>query len=362
MRPSTFKILLAISFYPLAGYAQPLSKAEHCVAVEEKLDIDPSALHDTYVTVYLNHLQQCQPAIDRQFFLYKKLLDQLLKAIPSTSSMEAIDRVVHTMLDEIPNPNLDSLSEIAHEPWKELSKRIQTDRNIVPNIAPSVNYYLEKPLSVSQNIQTLRGVPLRAVEMTQNFSSQFSICTNTEEFQHLLKPLHYFLQDLIFLFARFIDYNQMYSFQRLYRIYHTLHMQQNEAPSHLQFISWLQLPLHFIEFLSESVDWTAPPFQNNYKWLEPLLTLLTLHKQIGEKMQNYCVPYQPFLTTQFVEHHYIAQFLEDHEISEERRGELLEIIQENLKERDHGFFFRSTIPADKERIYLYFLRLHSTPE
>lgn len=362
MRPSTFKILLAIIFCPLAGHAQPLSQAEHCLAVEEKLDINPSALHDTYVTIYLNHLQQCQPAIKRQFSLYKKLLDQFLKAVPSPSSMEAIGRVVHAMLDQIPNPDLDSLSQTAQEPWQELSKRIQTDPSIVPNIAPSVNYYFEKPLSVSQNTQTLRGVPLSVVEMAQNFSSQFSICTNTEEFQHLLKPLHYFLQDLIFLFAQSTDYNQMYSVQRLYRVYHTLHLQQDKTPSHLQFISWLQLPLPFIEFLSESVDWTAPPFQNNYRWLKPLLTLLTLHKHIGEKMQNYCIPYQPFLTAQFVEHHYIAHFLEDHELSEERRGELLEIIQENFKERDHGFFLRSTISSDKERIYLYFLRLHSHPE
>ena len=362
MRPIIFKTLLVIYSYPLFANTQPLSQAEHCLAVEERLTIEKSALHDTYVTVYLNHLQHCQPSIERQFLLYKKLLDQLLKAVPSPSSMTAIDRVVHVMLDQIPNPNLDSLNEIAHEPWEQLSERAQTDENIVFNISPSVNYYLEQPLSVSQNIQTLEGVPFHAVEMNQKFSSQFSICTNTKDFQYLLKPLHYFLQDLIVLFTQHVDYNQLYSFQKLYNIYHSLHLQQTQTPSHLQFIAWLQLPLPFIEFLSESIDWTAPPFHNNYNWLNPLLTLLTLHKYVSEKMQNYCVNYQPFLTTQFVEHHYIAQFLEGHRPSEEERGELLQIIQANFKERDHGFFFRSIIPSDKNLIYLYFLRLHSDPE
>lgn len=362
MRLIIFKILLLICSFSFIANAQPLSRAEHCLKIEEKLNIDPSASHDTYVTVYLNHLRQCQPSIERQFSLYKKLLDQLLKAVPSSSSMEAIDRVVHVMLDQIPHPNLDSLSEISQEPWGELSERAKADKNIVINISPSVNYYLETPLSFSQSIQRLEGVPLHAVEMTQRFSSQFSICTNTEEFQHLLKPLHYFLQDFIFVLVQPVDYNQLYSFQKLYAIYHSLHLQQTQAPSHLQFISWLQLPPPFIEFLSESIDWTAPPFHNNYNWLSHLLTVLTLHKHVREKMQNYCIPYQPFATTQFVEHHYIVKFLEGHYPSKEARGKLLEIIRANFKERDHDFFFRSTIHPDQKRMYLYFLRLHPDPE
>ena len=365
MRLSTFKILLLIIFCPTVHTeisSQTVSRAEHCLALEEKVNIKPE-LHESYVTVYLHHLQQCQANIENQFQLYKKLLDQVLKSLPRASSMEATSRVVQTLLDQISKPDLNSLSEIAHEPWQELSQRIQEDQNILVHISVPLNYnFLQKPLLVLQNIQTLDDVPLHAVEMTQNFSSQFSICTNTEEFQHLLKPLHHFLQNLIFLFTRSINENQMYSFQKLYKIYHTLHVKSGEPSRSLDFISWLQLPLPFIDFLSQSVDWTAQPFENSYKWLEPLLPLLKLHKQVEEKINNHCVAYQPFLKTHFVEYHYIAQFLENNTLSEERRHELLQMIHENLREGNNDFFFHSTIPSNKQSIYLYFLKLYSTPE
>jgi len=358
MRLNTFKILFIIGLYPLTAHTHTLSQAEHCRAIEEKWDIESSAHHDTYVTIYLNHLQECKPSIERQFSLYKKLWDQLLRALPSPSSMKAIGKVADDILDQIPeDPNLDALYDISQEPWAQPSERIQKDENIVSHISPAVNYSFTKPLQVVQQTQELRGVSARITEMAQSFPSQFSICANTEFFQHLLRPFHYLVQDLIFLFTKIIDYNQLFVFQQLYKTYHLIHKgaKPPQRPDHPQFISWLQFPLPFIEFL-QSIDWTAPPFHNNYQWLDPLLTLLTLHKNIREKMQNYCVPYQPFAAAQFTEYH-IVQFLTDHNLPEEERGKILETTQEHLRERHQDFFFNSIISSNKESIYVYLLKL-----
>jgi len=366
MHTIIFKILLLIYSSPFVANAHPLSPEDHCLKIiENQWNIKPSAPHNIYTTVYLNHLRQCNLPIDHRFSLYKSLLTQLFIAFPSPSSMDAMSKVVNDILDQIPNPDLDSLSEISQGPWETLFEREKADENIVFNIPSFINYDFETPLSFSQNIQYLQDAPqhpLHVVQLTKTFSSQFSICTNTKNFQHLLKPLHDFLQNFIFKFTQSIDNSQFYSFQQLYNIYQSLHQQQTQAPGHLQFISWLQFPLPFIEFL-ESIDWTTPPFLNSYAWLKPLLTLLTLYKHVREKMQEYCIPYQPFEKNNLEEYHYIIQFLEDYQPSEKtRRDELLKVIRANLKNISDSFFFRSTTQPDKKRIYIYFLRLHSDPE
>ena len=361
MRPILFKILLLICVYPSSSLAQQLSQAEHCIALEEKWNLKLNS-RDTYVTFYLNHLQKCQPPIEQKFVFYKKILNWLLEQGPSPSILEQVNRVVQTLLDEIPKPKTESLQTLAHDNWETLSEKAQKN-GIVFNISPSLNYHAEKPLSTQQAFQPLEGTILHAAEMTQKFSSQFSICKNTEEFQQLLRPLNAFLQNIIFLFSQHTNYEQLRSFQQLYTLYSSFYSQQQfHTSNYLHYISWLQLPFSFIEFLEEAIDWESPPFHNNYDWLKPLLFLLKMHIDVSEKIQSHCVPYQPFLNKEFVEHHYIAEFLEGQKISKEEKGRLLEIIQENLREQHGDFFFRSNISSENERMYSYFINLHSQPK
>ena len=130
-------------------FAQTLSQAEHCIALEEKLNIQ-SPLHDNYVNVYLNHFEKCQPPIEYQFPLYQKLLNQLLKKDFSPAILESTDRVIQHILDQIPLPDTESLQEFAHENWQTLSE--QRD-HIAFHIPPFAGYNFEKPLSITQDTQ-----------------------------------------------------------------------------------------------------------------------------------------------------------------------------------------------------------------
>ncbi len=361
MRPILFKILLLICIYPASLFAQQLSQAEHCMALDKKLESEFN-LYENYVTAYLNHLQECQPSIENKFLFYKKLLTWLLSIPLSPIALEQLDRVTQSLLNEIPLQEVESLEEFSLDTWEVLSQKAQTE-DIVFNVSPSLSYHSEKPLTVKQSFQKLEGVFFKITEMTQKFSSQFSICRNTEEFQHLLRPLNSFLQDFIFKIAQNISYDQLRLFQQLHTLYSSFQSQQfHHTSDHLQFISWTHLPPPFIKYISESINWDAPPFQNKYDWLKPMLSILKSHVKITEAIQNYCVPYQPFLNTEFIEHHYIAEFEEPNQLFKSGRRELLEIIQENFKEKDHVVIFHSYISSENTRIYLYFVRHHLHPE
>ena len=253
----------------------------------------------------------------------------------------------------------ESLQTLAGESWQTLSEQ---KNNIAFHVFSPASYNFEKPLFVTQDIKNIQGVPIHITTISQKFSSSFSICRNTEEFQHLLKPLDSFLQDMIFIFLQFVHYDQLSSFQQLYALYHSLYLPADgESPAPPQFISWMQMPPSFIEFLSNSVDWNSPPFQNNYEWLKPVLSSLKIHSRVSERMNMYCLPYQPFLNKEFIEHHYTVKFAEDYQADKNKRREILENLQENLKTQDSIFFFRSHIPSENDRVYLY-LVTHYLPQ
>ena len=357
MRLILFKILLFT--YSLPALAQSLSQEEHCLALEEKLNIQ-SQLYDAHINVYLNHLEKCQPPIEHQFSLYKKLLDQLLKKENfSPLILESIHRVIQYMLNSIPDPNVEPLQTLAHKSWDTLPEQME---DVTFHISPAVNYHLERPLSVSKNVQKIRGVPFHVTVISQKFVSQFSICKNTKEFQHLLNPLHSFWQDTVFAFLQSVNSNQLHSLQQLYTLYHSIHSTSFDVPTYSPFISWIHLPLPFINFLSDSIDWSTSFFQNNYDWLNSLLSLLKIHINVSDKMQTYCVPYQPFINKEFTEYHYTVKFTEAHRFSTEKRGEILQWIQEHLKQQNPMFFFRSHILPEKDHIYMYFITNHSRQE
>lgn len=357
-----FKALFFIFFYPVFTLTQELSQEEHCIALETTLN-SKSRLYDHYVTVYLNHLKKCNPPLEGKFELYRRLLKWLSENGFSQDILTPLNKVIHSIIDQMPNPNVESLRELSYVSWKVLSETAQQE-DIVLNVLPFMRYHSETPLSTKQGVGRLEGAPLIIAEMTQRFSSELSICKNTKEFQYLLRPLNAFLQDTILSYSRSVNYDQLHSFQQLYNLYHSLYSQQLQAPpSHLQFISWTQFPLPFIEFLSEAIDSETAPFHNNkYRWLKPLLSLLKMHIMASETMQNYCILYQPFLNTEFVEHHYTAQFPRGNQTPKEKRGRLLKIIEANVKEKAHGIFFRANISPENDRIYLYFIRLHPRPE
>lgn len=361
MHPILFKALLCTAaVYSFSAVTQTLSQAEHCIALEEKLNIK-SHWYDNYVDVYLNHLKKCQPPIKYQFSFYKKLLDQLLKTDLPPPILKSMNKVIQHLLDSIPvYSDRESLQTLASESWQTLSEQ---KNNIAFHIFSPASYNFEKPLFTTQNIQKTKGAPIHVTTISQKFSTPFSICRNTEEFQYLLKPLDSFLQDMIFISLQSVHYDQLRSFQQLYALYHSIHPPaDDEPPAPPQFISWMQMPPSFIEFLSNSVDWSSPPFQNNYNWLKPVLSSLKIRGRMNEKMHTYCLPYQPFLNKEFIEHHYTVKFAEDYQADKNKRREILESIQENLQKNDSIFFFRSHIPSENKRVYLYFITHHLPPK
>lgn len=349
-----FKILLlAFVPYSFPAFAQTLSQAEHCIALEEKLNIQ-STWPEHYVDIYLNHFENCRPPIEYQFSFYKKLMDQLLKQEFSTSILESLNKIILHLMDQIPlDSDTEFLQKFTSENWQTLSE--QRD-NITFHIPPHSDYHFEKPLFITQNTQQVGDVPLNITVMSQKFSSSFSICKNTEEFQHLLKPLESFLQDLIFISSQSVTYDRLRSFQRLYTLYQSIHSPSSPSPANPQFISWMQMPPSFIEFLSSSVDWNTPPFQRDYHWFEPLLSLLKTNIRISKKIQMYCLPYQPFVNKEFIEDHYTVKFEQNHQISKDKRNEILQNIQNNLQKQDSIFFSRTYIPPENNLIYMYIIR------
>ena len=183
--------------------------------------------------------------------------------------------------------------------------------------------------------------------LSQKFSNPLSICNNTKEFQYLLQPLYSFMQNAVFISSQSVHYDQMKSLQQLYALYQSIHSPTEPPPPIApHFISWMQMPPSFIEFLSNSVDWNASPFQNNYDWLKPVLSLLKIHARVRDKIQTHCTSYQPFLNQDFTEHHYIIQLEEDHQASQEKKRDIFKIIQEHLKNQNHAFFSRSHISPE----------------
>ena len=361
MRPILFKTLLLIAaVYSFFAFTQTLSQTEHCTSLEEKLNIK-SPWHDNYVDVYLNHLEKCQPPIEYQFSFYKKLLDQLLQKDLPPSILESIERVIQHLLDSIPlYSERESLQTLAGESWQTLSEQ---RNNITFHVFSPASYNSEKPLFVTQETKKTQGIPIHITTISQKFSSPFSICKNTEEFQHLLKPLDSFLQDMIFISLQSVHYNQLRSFQQLYALYHSLHSPADgESPVPPQFISWMQMPPSFIEFLSNSVDWNSPPFQNNYEWLKPVLSLLKIRFRVSEKIHTYCLPYLPFLNKEFIEYHYNVKFAENYQAGKNKRREILESIRENLQKQYTIFFSRSHIPSENDHVYLYLITHYELPK
>ena len=358
MRLILFKILLFIAVvYSAFAFTQPLSKAEHCISLEETLNINHQ-WHENYVDVYLNHLEKCQPPIKYQFSFYKKLMDQLLKADLSPPILESMDKIIQHLLDSIPvYSERQSLQSLAGESWQTLSE--QKNNNVAFHVFSPASYNFEEPLFATQETNKIQKELVHITTISQKFSNSFSICRNTEDFQYLLKPLDSFLQNLIFISLQSAHYDQLRSFQKLYVLYHSLNSPEDgESSVPPQFISWMQIPPSFIEFLSNSVDWNSPPFQNNYEWLKPVLSSLKIRFRVNEKMHTYCLPYQPFLNKEFIEHHYTVKFAEGYQVDKHKRREILETIQENIKTQDSMFFFRSHTPSEHEHIYLYFITHH----
>ena len=351
------KILFLMNPFLLS--AQTLSQAEHCAALDKKLESELK-LYGHYTSIYLNHLKECRPPIESRFPFYKKLFSWLLHIPLSPAALDPLDQSVQSLLDEIPSPDIKSLEKASLDSWETLSEKAQT-KEIVFKTFPS--YHSKKTMKAGQNFQKLANSVFRVTEIAQTFSNPLSICKNTKEFQYLLDPLDSLLRDVVFNVSQDIDDDQLRLFQQLYALHHSLQPQKfRRAPGRLPFISWAGLPPSFIDFVFEFVDRESSSFQDNYGWLKPLLPMLKIQARVSKNVQNYCVPYPPFLNTEFVEHYYTVEFQKPYPLFANKRQELLETIRDNLKEQNRHLIFQSRISPDHINLYLYFIRHRFPPE
>ncbi len=352
------KILFLAAFGSFLLFAQTWSQAEHCAALDKKLESELQ-MYDRHTSIYLNHLKECRLPIENKFLFYEKLFSWLLHIPLLPAALEPLDKAVQFLLNETPPPDMKSLEKISLDPLEAFSEKLQTEE-VVLKTFPS--YHAKKSITEKQNLQRLANSAFRVREIIQTFSSPLSICKNTKEFQHLLNPLDSLLQEVVFNISQNINDDQLRLFQQLYVLYHsfqpqTLHHTSGRPP----FISWTLLPPSFIDFISEFVDQNNSPFQKNYDWLKPLLPVLKIQAKVSTRVQSYCTPYQPFFNKEFVEHYYTVEFQKPYPPAANRRRELLTAIQENLATQNHNVIFQSRISSDDTRLHLYFIRHGSPP-